>query len=128
MCEAVEGDMFGKEEWANVEEQERRKEEQEEEDSEGHRPKYKVVSDKPSKREVEEHMLTHIPFRDWCPHCVRGKSKATPHRKRKEGEDEEVPVISVDYMFMETEDKDAGRGMHPWTPGIGGPSGSMRRW
>ena len=43
---------------------------------------------------------------------MRGKSKSAPHRKRKEGEEEEeVPVISVDYMFMETDDKDAGRGM-----------------
>ena len=69
------------------------------------------MSDKPSKKEVEEHMITHIPFRDWCPHCVRGKSKSVPHRKRKEGKEEEVPVISVGYMFMETDDKDAGRGM-----------------
>ena len=36
---------------------------------------------KPSKEEVNEHMLTHLPFRSWCPHCVRGKSKGRPHRK-----------------------------------------------
>ena len=82
----------------------RRSEEEENEGEatqEGVRAKIKIVSDKPSKREVEEHMATHIPFRSWCPHCVRGKSKSTPRAKRKEGEEEEVPVISVDYMYME---------------------------
>ena len=42
---------------------------------------------------------------------MRGKSKSTPHRRRKEGGEEEVPVISVDCMFMESEDKEAGIGM-----------------
>ena len=96
MCNAVEGDIFGEAEWANAEEQARRKKEEYEEGEEGNRPNYRIVSDKPSKKEVEEHMVTHIPFRDWCPHCVRGKSKVTPQRKREEGEAEEVPVISVD--------------------------------
>ena len=111
MCDAVEGDMFGEEEWANAERQEREGKEEGEEEEEGYRPKYRIVSDKPSKREVEEHMITHIPFRDWCPHCVRGKCKSTPHRKRQEGGEEEVPVVSVDYMFMESEDREAEKGM-----------------
>ena len=25
---------------------------------------------RPSEAEVAEHSLTHLPFRDWCPHCV----------------------------------------------------------
>ena len=32
----------------------------------------------PSKNEILEHNLTHIPPRPWCPHCVRGKSKDSP--------------------------------------------------
>jgi len=32
----------------------------------------------PSKEEVLQHELTHLPFRSWCRHCVRGKSN-TPH-------------------------------------------------
>ena len=26
-------------------------------------------------------MITHTPFRPWCPHCVRGQAVAKPHRK-----------------------------------------------
>ena len=114
MCDLDEGDMVG----SGQEVQEERGEREEsgtegegEKEEEGHRPKYRIVSDKPSQREVDEHMVTHVPFRDWCPHCVRGKSKSTPHRRRKEGGEEEVPVISVDYMFMESEDRETGIGM-----------------
>ena len=32
----------------------------------------------PSQREVEEHCLTHLPYRNWCSHCVQGKGKAAP--------------------------------------------------
>ena len=41
---------------------------------------------KPSNDEVDEHMLTHLPFRSWCPHCVRGKSKGKPHKRKDEEE------------------------------------------
>lgn len=27
----------------------------------------------PKKEEVDEHYLTHLPFRRWCQHCVRGR-------------------------------------------------------
>ena len=33
----------------------------------------------PSPSEREEHELSHIPLRSWCPHCMRGKTKASPH-------------------------------------------------
>ena len=35
----------------------------------------------PSKKEIEEHMVTHLPFREWCPRCVKGKSVSRPHRQ-----------------------------------------------
>ena len=38
----------------------------------------------PSREEVEKHRLTHRPFRAWCPHCVRGKSRADRHTASKQ--------------------------------------------
>ena len=35
----------------------------------------------PSPREVEEHNLTHLPYRNWCPQCVRGRGQDLDHRK-----------------------------------------------
>ena len=54
---------------------------------------------KPSKKEVEEHERTHLPFRNWCKHCVFGKAKSSPHRKSEEKKGEK-PVISIDYMYL----------------------------
>ena len=53
-------------------------------------------------------MLTHIPFRTWCPHCIRGKARATYHKKGKS--EKQIPIISLDYMYMETAESES-RGM-----------------
>ena len=53
---------------------------------------------KPSSGEVAEHELTHLPFRSWCAHCVRGKGKSADHRKVQE--DRGIDEVHVDYCFM----------------------------
>ena len=40
---------------------------------------------KPIEKEVEDHNRAHLPYRNWCPHCVRAKGKDTDHRKAVEG-------------------------------------------
>ena len=61
---------------------------------------------KPSQKEVEEHERTHLPFRSWCEHCVKGKAKSHPHYKQDE-EDVGIPTISWDYFYMKDEDSDS---------------------
>ena len=62
----------------------------------------------PTQREVEEHLVNHLPFRAWCRHCVKGKAKGLPHRIRKQEDklEEEVPVVSIDYTFMHDKQKE----------------------
>ena len=50
----------------------------------------------PSPREVEEHNLAHVPYRNWCPHCVRGRGKDLDHRRALD-EDRNVSEFSFDY-------------------------------
>ena len=46
-------------------------------------------------------MVSHIPYRAWCSHCVRGRGKSFVHRRVNRQEDpEEVPVVSIDYGFF----------------------------
>ena len=46
-------------------------------------------------------MVSHIPYRAWCSHCVRGRGKSFAHRRVNRQEDpEEVPVVSIDYGFF----------------------------
>ena len=52
----------------------------------------------PSPKEVEEHNLTHVPYRNWCPHCIRGRGKDLDHRKAVE-EDRKLREFSFDYCF-----------------------------
>ena len=55
----------------------------------------------PTKREIEEHAVTHLPFRMWCPFCVQGKSKDDPHRKvEQEVKEAGMPIVSFDYMYL----------------------------
>ena len=49
--------------------------------------------------------MTHLPFRNWCIFCVKGKAKDDPHkRKIKEDEKREIPIVSIDYMYMESKE------------------------
>ena len=47
-------------------------------------------------------MLTHIPYRQWCQHCVSGKAKGNPHNKAGD-RIREVPAIALDCMWMKGE-------------------------
>ena len=62
-------------------------------------PKLSKVPTAPSQQEIEDHNVNHLPFRSWCKHCVRGRSKAHPHRVN-DGRISDVPVVSIDYMFV----------------------------
>ena len=53
----------------------------------------------PSPEEEREHLLTHLPYRSWCVHCVRGKGRAKDHRRQGDGE-RRVPEVHLDYCFL----------------------------
>ena len=55
----------------------------------------------PSQKEVDEHCLTHLPYRNWCQHCVQGKGKMTPHSKHPSRIDG-LTEVHFDYCFMST--------------------------
>ena len=75
------------------------------EEDEGRTPKLIKVPVKPSKSEVEVHMTTHIPYRDWCPHCVRGRGLNDKHVKgRGSHGDDPHPTIGMDYGFLITKE------------------------
>ena len=56
----------------------------------------------PTQEEFDTHMVTHMPFRAWCPHCVKGRAKAGPHRKLGKREICEIPTIGMDYTYMKS--------------------------
>ena len=52
----------------------------------------------PSVEERKEHELTHLPYRDWCRHCVGGRGKEAPHKKQDGGGD--LHELHLDYAFV----------------------------
>ena len=40
----------------------------------------------PTQDEIDEHMKLHLPYRNWCCHCVRGRGKAADHRRQVQSE------------------------------------------
>ena len=60
----------------------------------------------PSRREVEDHNLTHIPFRSWC----RGRGRRSAHKRRhSEGEGADnraVTACSIEYKNLTEEGRE----------------------
>ena len=65
--------------------------------------KIKRAPDEPTLKEIEEHYARgHVPYRNWCKHCVMGQAKNSQHRAIT-GEEQAITTVSMDYGFM-TED------------------------
>jgi hypothetical protein len=70
----------------------------EEEEESGERKVKKVQNPvRPRAEDVEEHEMTHLPFRSWCRHCVRGRGEELGHHACKELP--EQMEVHMDYCF-----------------------------
>ena len=58
-----------------------------------------VNPQRPSEKEVQAHELTHLPFRNWCAHCMKGRGKEMPHKKGTVEGSSELKEFSLDYCF-----------------------------
>jgi len=60
----------------------------------------------PTDEERRTHNLTHLPYRSWCEHCVKGRGRETDHKHLKsQPEVEGLHELHFDYMFMGPENK-----------------------
>lgn len=61
----------------------------------------------PTKQEIDEHNISHLPFRSWRRHCVEGRSvDRSSSGKYADGSVGCVPCVHFDYMFMGASDSD----------------------
>ena len=58
----------------------------------------------PTPEEREQHNATHIPYRSWCPICVKGRGKEESHKRQKGGDESCKPHICFDYKSFGQED------------------------
>ena len=64
-------------------------------------PKTLQTPKEPTQEERELHNLTHMPYRAWCPLCVRCKGVGDYHKQVYD----KKPVIQVDYSFVTQRDE-----------------------
>ena len=68
--------------------------------------KMKKTPRQPSQREREEHERTHLPFRDWCTHCIKAKSRNDPLKretdvmKEEELRDDAISTVPFEYSYF----------------------------
>ena len=65
---------------------------------------------RPSAEAIEKHKVTHLPYRSWCPVCVKAKGKEDAHRRKKTTKDKmdqnnRLPKISMDYQELKSRAK-----------------------
>ena len=81
-------------------------EEEEEMEEYGARKVKKVQSPKePTREEKEKHDKTHLPFRNWCRRCVRGRGKQMPHQDGTQVS--QMNEVHMDYGFLGKEEEAA---------------------
>ena len=68
------------------------------------KPKVGRIPTTPTKRELDEHMPLHMPYKAWCPICVAGEGIHNQARATRPEEAERIGVtISLDYCFLTSE-------------------------
>ena len=59
---------------------------------------------KPSSIDIEKHNASgHLPFRSWCPICVRGRGKEDAHQRKPTSRNTDIPYFTCDYCFLSSE-------------------------
>ena len=53
----------------------------------------------PSKAEWERHVVSHMPFRYWCRHCVAGRLLERRHQKHP-GHDDQPPLVCIRCGYL----------------------------
>ena len=49
---------------------------------------------------IDEHDLTHLPYRSWCPICVAAGREDRHMRRTDEVEEGELTTVGMDYNFV----------------------------
>ena len=73
-------------------------------------PNHPTAPSAPTKEEWIEHQITHVPFRPWCPICVKNAAMNNPHKITHHFRG--VAMFCMDYMYM-TKKPDEEQIMHP---------------
>jgi hypothetical protein len=70
------------------------------ESEESRKPNAKRVPLPVAQEEIDRHNVTHLPFRSWCQHCVRGKATDDHHKRLAHTDVAGDAKWAMDYFFL----------------------------
>ena len=70
------------------------------ESEETRKPNVKRLPPQVAQEEVDRHNVTHLPFRSWCQHCVRGKATDDHHKRLAPTSVAGDAKWGMDYFFL----------------------------
>ena len=53
----------------------------------------------PSQAEIDKHRIDHLPYRSWCPECVKGFGRERAHQAHS-SEVRSIQLVPHDYMYL----------------------------
>ena len=67
---------------------------------------FRAVQRKPTAKDIEEHNVTHLPYKGWCEICVAARAVSDPHRRVSPVPDDEreaeVAKVYFDHAYFRT--------------------------
>ena len=94
----TESENQGNQSKSNESQPRERADESKESDEEFLEPKEPPAPPAPTTAEWIEHQITHMPYKAWCPICVKNAAANNPHRMLHHSRG--VAMFCMDYMFM----------------------------
>ena len=60
-------------------------------------PVAQKLAEPPDEKTQQLHMLTHLPYQDWCPHCVAFRARPDRHKRDGSVKDGGIPTVFFDF-------------------------------
>ena len=68
------------------------------------------IPDEPTREERERHWATHLPYRSWCPVCVKASGREDPHRTNTgKSMEESIDSVAMDYAEVGNENSEGAK-------------------
>ena len=69
------------------------------------RPRRLASPATPSKQEIAEHRVSHVPPKSWCPDCNAGNMVAAPHCVKPSRDERTIRRVAMDSAFLDRTDE-----------------------
>ena len=64
---------------------------------------FKMTPSRPTRKEIEQHEVTHLPYAPWCSTCIASKATDDAHRRQPPGHEQDsrqMAKVCFDYAFF----------------------------